>query len=142
MSVARILGTKARAVFTISDNDSLRTAAQLLAQHKIGAIVITEADGSVKGILSERDIVRAIAASGADALDAKVSAHMTKKVITCTADSTVNQLMEIMTAGKFRHIPVTAGGKLDGMISIGDVVKYRVAQLEQESATLREYIAG
>jgi CBS domain-containing protein len=142
MSVASILNQKGRAVITISESDSLRVAVQLLAQHRIGAVVIVEGDGSVKGILSERDIVRAVAGAGGAALDSPVSAHMTKRVITCTADSSIHQVMETMTAGKFRHVPVTVDGRLDGMISIGDVVKYRLAQLEHESASLRQYIAA
>lgn len=142
MSVARVLNAKGRAVITISEDDTLRVATRLLAQHRIGAVVIVEADGSVKGILSERDIVRALAEGGGGALDAAVSAHMTRRVVTCTADVSLNQVMELMTAGKFRHVPVTVDGRLDGMISIGDVVKYRLAQLEHESASLRQYIAS
>jgi CBS domain-containing protein len=142
MSVGRILNAKGRAAITISEQDTLQAAARLLAEHRIGAIVIVEADGSVKGILSERDIVRALAEKGNGALDALVGAHMTRRVITCTADSSLQQVMEVMTSGKFRHIPVTVEGRLDGMISIGDVVKYRLAQLEHESATLKQYIAS
>ena len=142
MSVARVLNAKGRAVITISEDDTLRVATRLLAQHRIGAVVIVEADGSVKGILSERDIVRALAEGGGGALDAAVSAHMTRRVVTCTADVSLNQVMELMTAGKFRHVPVTVDGRLAGMISIGDVVKYRLAQLEHESASLRQYIAS
>lgn len=142
MSVARILNTKGRAVITISEDDTLRVATRLLAQHRIGAVVIVEADGSIKGILSERDIVRALAEGGGGALDANVGAHMTRRVVSCTPDASLNQVMELMTAGKFRHIPVTIDGRLDGMISIGDVVKYRLAQLEHESASLRQYIAS
>jgi CBS domain-containing protein len=142
MSVARILNTKGRAAITISEADNLRAAASLLATHRIGAIVIVEADGSVKGILSERDIVRAVANEGAAALDATVGAHMTRRVITCTAETSLLQVMEVMTAGKFRHVPVAVDGRLDGMISIGDVVKYRLAQLEHESQSLKQYIAS
>ena len=142
MSVARILNAKGRAAITISENDSLHAAARLLAEHRIGAIVIADTDGTVKGILSERDIVKALAGGGAAAMDALVGAHMTRRVITCTADSSIQQVMEVMTAGKFRHVPVTVDGKLDGMISIGDVVKYRLAQLESESQSLKQYIAS
>ncbi len=142
MSVTQILNNKGRAVITIPEGESLGAAARLLAQHRIGAVVIVEAGGSVKGILSERDVVRALAEEGGGALDSAVGAHMTRRVVTCTGDTSLNQLMEMMTSSKFRHVPVLCEGRLDGMVSIGDVVKYRLAQLEHESASLRQYIAG
>lgn len=142
MSVARILNTKGRASITIGEDGSLQEAATLLSQHRIGAVVILEADGSVKGILSERDIVRAVSQGGGKALDQSVGQHMTRRVVTVVPEASLQQVMELMTTGKFRHLPVTIDGRLDGMISIGDVVKYRLAQLEHESASLKQYIAS
>ena len=93
------------------------------------------------GILSERDIVRAVARGGAAALEHPVSQHMTGKVVTCTRQTTINELMDEMTQRKFRHMPVVENGRLCGIISIGDVVKHRVAEIEAEHQALREYIA-
>lgn len=142
MSVGKILAGKGKAVITAQGSQSLMDASHLLAEHRIGAIVVTGYGGTVAGILSERDIVKALAKGGAAALNDRVEDHMTKRVITCVAASPINQVMEIMTAGKFRHVPVVLDGRLDGMISIGDVVKYRLAELEHESQALREYITA
>ena len=142
MSVGRLLDGKGHAVITARADQTLREASRLLAEYRIGAVVIGGEAGSVAGILSERDIVRALAQHGADALNHPVSQHMTRKVVTCTVAMALQEVMEIMTAGKFRHLPVLKDGRLDGMISIGDVVKYRLAQLENESRSLRDYIAA
>ncbi len=142
MSVGRILNSKGKAVVTAQAGQTLHQASQLLAQFRIGAVVVTDSNGGVAGILSERDIVRAMAQKGAAGLDETVGDHMTRKVITCVEAQGINDVMEIMTAGKFRHVPVVKDGRLDGMISIGDVVKHRLAELEHESQTLREYIAA
>lgn len=142
MSVGRLLEGKGHAVITAREDQTLYEASRLLAEYRIGAVVIAGPNASVAGILSERDIVRALAASGADALNHPVSAHMTRKVITCTAATGINEVMEIMTAGKFRHVPILRDGRLDGMISIGDVVKFRLAELENESRSLRDYITA
>ncbi len=142
MSVGKILATKGKAVVTAQASQSLHDASLMLADHRIGAVVVTGADGSVDGILSERDIVKAVARGGAGALKDTVGDHMTRRVVTCVAASSINQVMEVMTAGKFRHVPVVLDGRLDGMISIGDVVKHRLAELEHESQSLREYITA
>lgn len=142
MSVGRLLDGKGRAVITAQADQSLQEASRLLAEYRIGALVIAGEQGTVAGILSERDIVRAMAEFGAAALNQPVSQHMTRKVVTCTSAMAMQEVMEIMTAGKFRHLPVLRDGRLDGMISIGDVVKYRLAQLENESRSLRDYIAA
>lgn len=142
MTVGRLLDGKGRAVITAREDQTLHEASRLLAEYRIGAVLIGGANGAVAGILSERDIVRGVSQGGAAALDQKVGQYMTKKVITCTAAMSVHEVMEIMTAGKFRHVPVLKEGRLDGMVSIGDVVKYRLAQLEHESRTLKEYIAA
>ncbi len=142
MSVSRILASKGKAVITVDPGQSLQQAAQLLAEHRIGAVVVAGAGNTIAGILSERDIVRAVAQGGETAMQDRIADHMTRRVVTCVAASPIQQVMEMMTAGKFRHVPVLLDGRLDGMISIGDVVKHRLAELEQESATLREYIAA
>jgi len=109
-------------------------------QHRIGALVIRGAGGRLAGILSERDIVRALAEQGAGALDLPVGQAMTRDVETCTEEDSCASIMERMTAGRFRHVPVLRGGKLTGLISIGDVVKHRVDEIERESEAMRDYI--
>jgi CBS domain-containing protein len=140
MTVKAILSTKGRHVTTIEPNADLATAAKILAEKKIGALLIAGAEGRVVGILSERDIVRAVAARGASALQTPLSEVMTRKVVTCTEGETVSVIMERMTAGKFRHVPVVEQERLVGVISIGDVVKHRLQEMEQESSALRDYI--
>jgi CBS domain-containing protein len=112
----------------------------MLANRRIGALLVLGADRRVIGILSERDIVRALAAQGAAALAQPLSQVMTRKVQSCTPLETVSIIMERMTAGKFRHIPVIEQDQLVGIVSIGDVVKYRLTQMERESEALRDYI--
>ena len=141
MTVKAILSRKGSDVATIAPTASLTEAVKLLAERRIGALVVTGADNRVAGILSERDIVRVLAARGTDALQDNVAAVMTRKVSTCTEDETVAVIMERMTEGKFRHLPVVEQGRLAGIISIGDVVKLRVEEIEGESNALREYIA-
>jgi CBS domain-containing protein len=141
MTVEHILRSKGRNVVSIEPNRTLGEAARLLSERKIGAIIVGDTFRPVLGILSERDIVRAVAARGAAALDEPVSRMMTEKVVTCTGSSAIQEVMEMMTDGKFRHVPVVEGGKLVGIISIGDVVKNRLAEMEAESRAMREYIA-
>lgn len=141
MTVKSILADKGRAVFTLSPTESIESAVQLLATHRIGALVITNANGRIEGILSERDVVRMIAAEGGAVLKKPVSAGMTAKVKTCTESSTINEVMESMTQGRFRHLPVEQGGVLVGIISIGDVVKRRISEVEKEAENIRAYIA-
>jgi CBS domain-containing protein len=140
MNVAAILKTKGRAVATTPGSSSLQEVAGLLAGRKIGAVVILAADGHVDGIVSERDIVRAIAARGAGCLAEPVSAIMTREVITCAPGETLDHLMATMTAGRFRHVPVVDGGQLVGIVSIGDAVKYHIAEVEQEATALKSYV--
>jgi CBS domain-containing protein len=142
MTVKAIMCQKGSDVVTIQPTVALASAVKTLAEHRIGAVVITGADKQVVGILSERDIVRAIAERGPKALDEAVGQVMTRIVITCTESETVGHLMERMTAGKFRHIPVVERGRLAGIISIGDVVKYRLGEMEHESNALRGYITA
>ena len=140
MTVSMILAGKGREVVTIEPNATLGDAVGLLAEKRIGAIVILGADRRVVGILSERDIVRALADRGAAVLHEPVSQSMTRKVSTCNESETVVQIMERITAGKFRHVPVVDQGQLVGIISIGDVVKHRLHEMESESAAMRDYI--
>jgi CBS domain-containing protein len=141
MTVKAILSRKGSDVATIAPTANLSDAVKLLAERRIGALVVTGADNRVAGILSERDIVRALAARGPESLQETVASVMTRKVSTCTEDETVAAIMERMTEGKFRHLPVVEQGRLAGIISIGDVVKLRVEEIEGESNALREYIA-
>jgi CBS domain-containing protein len=141
MTVGRILSMKGHDVVTAQPHRTLAEAAKILADRGIGAVIVTGADGEVLGILSERDIVRAAARGGATALNDPVSRHMTAKVVTATEDMSVTSVMEDMTEGRFRHVPVVKRGRLDGLISIGDLVKYRLAEVEGEHRALREYIA-
>ena len=140
MTVRAILDLKGSDVTTIAPDKTLGEAASLLSQHKIGALVVTGADRRVTGILSERDIVRAVSAGGGAALDEKIASRMTREVITCGPQDTIAELMSRMTAGRFRHLPVVENSRLVGIVSIGDVVKYRLAEMERESSALRDYI--
>jgi len=140
MTVSIILAAKGRDVVTIDPNATLAAAVALLAEKRIGALIILGADRHISGILSERDIVRALAERGAPALDDPVSRTMTRKVSTCTEGETVAAIMERMTAGKFRHIPVVEQGRLTGIVSIGDVVKHRLHEMERDSAAMHDYI--
>jgi CBS domain-containing protein len=140
MIVKSILATKGDNVVGIEPTATVAAAAKLLAERKIGALLVLEADRRMAGIISERDIVRALAARGATALEETVAQLMTRKVVTCSESDTVGEIMERMTAGKFRHLPVLEQGRLVGIISIGDVVKHRLGEMEQESAALKDYI--
>ncbi len=140
MTVSIILAQKGREVASIEPNASLATAISLLAQKRIGALVILGADRRVVGILSERDIVRALAERGAAALAEPVSQTMTRKVSTCSEGETIASIMERMTQGKFRHVPVVDQGQVVGIISIGDVVKHRLQEMERDTAAMHDYI--
>jgi CBS domain-containing protein len=140
MTVNTILARKGRDIVTIEPTANLATAAKMLAERRIGAVLVKDASGGVAGILSERDIVRALAEHGANVLTVRVDQVMTRRVITCRESDTVVTIMEQMTAGKFRHVPVVEDGRLVGVVSIGDVVKSRVEEIEGESNALKEYI--
>jgi CBS domain-containing protein len=140
MIVKHILTTKSGDVITIDPTDNLAAAAKLLAERRIGAVVILGVDHRIVGILSERDIVRALAEQGAPVLNQPVSQVMTREVKTCSEDDTIGDLMSRMTMGKFRHMPVVRQGKLIGIVSIGDVVKGRLEEMDVEAKALREYI--
>ena len=141
MTVARILDDKGRDVFTTQPHRTLKEVVELLASKGVGAVVVSDASQSVLGIISERDVVRVLGRHGASALEDPVSRHMTPKVITVTRDDTIEHVMQTMTDGRFRHVPVVQDGRLIGIISIGDVVKRHVNALDSERQALREYIA-
>lgn len=141
MDVKTILRAKGREVTTIQPHASLARAAELLRQRNIGAVVVVEAD-AVAGILSERDIVQAVATHGSACLEQKVSELMTRRVHSCRLEDTVTELMGRMTKERIRHLPVLQDGRLCGIVSIGDVVKNRLEEVEFEAGQLREYVTS
>jgi CBS domain-containing protein len=141
MNVAAILKVKGRAVTTARPDSTLLDVVQRLAAKRIGAVVVVGENGAVAGIISERDIIRAIGDQGAAALQAPVAEFMTRNVVTCHETSVVDELMETMTKGRFRHLPVIDDDALVGIISIGDVVKHHVAEVEMEVSAMRNYLA-
>jgi len=140
MIVKTILSAKGGDVISIEPTATLETAVRTLTEHRIGALLVLGPDRRVVGILSERDIVRVLASQGAGVLSQPLSQVMTRKVVTCSSADTIGVIMERMTAGKFRHVPVVEQDQVIGVISIGDVVKYRLQEMEHESAALRDYI--
>jgi CBS domain-containing protein len=141
MTVAGILALKGRDVATIASDVSLSDAVARLAAMKIGALLVVNRDREVEGILSERDIVRTIGQRGPDILSDPVSSIMTREVIDCSERDTINEVMSRMTIGRFRHLPVIEDGRLVGIVSIGDVVKARIEEVEREAEEMRAYIA-
>jgi CBS domain-containing protein len=139
MTVRAILDTKGHNVQSVEPEAKLSSAIKMLGERKIGAVLVMS-EGRIEGILSERDIVRVLGQRGAGVLDESVSAVMTRKVISCKPSDTVAAIMEMMTLGKFRHLPVLDGDRVVGLISIGDVVKWRVREYEHEQEALRDYI--
>lgn len=139
MTVRAVLETKGYDIVTVEPAATVRAAVKLLSERRIGAVLVM-ADGRIAGILSERDIVRGLGERGAAILDEKVESVMTRKVITCRPSDTVAAIMETMTENKFRHLPVVDEGRVVGLISIGDVVKRRVMDIEHEQEALRDYI--
>jgi len=142
MSVVQILKSKPRDITTLPPQRTIAEAAGVMAERRIGAVIITTPEGGIAGILSERDVVRAMAQHGAPALDHPLSQHMTLKVTTGKEADSIRDIMELMTVGKFRHLPIVESGRLIGIVSIGDVVKHRLAEMEAEAQALREYITA
>jgi len=142
MSVSNILGVKGRNVFTARASDKIADIVKALAEKRIGAIVVTDAAGKIEGIVSERDVVKHLAKEGASLLAKPASAIMTRNVKTCSESDDEQELMTLMTENRIRHLPVVSSGKLAGMISIGDVVKYRIECIEREADHMKAYIAG
>lgn len=141
MTVAAILAGKGRDVLTTTADKTIAEAVKVLAERRIGALVVVEGGGRIAGIISERDIVRAIAATAGEALTQPIASIMTRTVVTCGEGETINEVMARMTRGRFRHLPVSTNGKLVGIISIGDVVKARIEEVEHEAEEMRAYIA-
>lgn len=143
VQVSHILNEKGREIVAIAAEATLADASQVLSERRIGALIVCAPDGRLAGILSERDVVRAVAAESAAALTRPVGDYMTREVETCTESDTVDALMEMMTLRRFRHVPVVDGAfGLIGIVSIGDVVKSRIEETVREAATLREYISA
>ncbi len=142
MTVAAILRDKGRDVLTVQTRNTLRDIVLLLAARGVGAVVVSNDAREVLGILSERDIIRALAREGVTALDAPVTQFMTEKVQCVTEEASLEDVMARMTAGRFRHVPVMQDGKLAGIVSIGDVVKREIDKLAHESEELKSYIAA
>ncbi len=141
MTVSHILGDKGMNVVTMPPTASVQSIAQTLAKHRIGAVVIADLNGKPLGIASERDIIGALARDGAAALDHPVSSIMTAKIKTCRLSDSETDLMRMMTTNRIRHLPVVDNDRLAGIVSIGDVVKHRIAMIERETEDMRSYIA-
>lgn len=141
-TVGQILGGKGSDIFSIQPDETLGEAVKVLRDKRIGALVVTDADGTLCGILSERDIVRKLADSPGQTLPHSVSDVMTSKVETCASDEALVSVLKRMTAGRFRHMPVLDNGTLKGMVTIGDVVNFRLNELEHEALQLKQLIVG
>lgn len=141
MTVAAILKDKKPGVIAAKPGDSVEQACQLLADKGIGAVLVLKPDGGIAGILSERDVVRGLSMIGTDLLAQSVDSIMTKNVMVCSSHDTIEDIMHLMTRRRIRHLPVVDEGRLAGMISIGDVVKWRIAETEMEAEALKQYIA-
>ena len=139
ITVRAVLGSKGHQVISVSPDAKLSAAVKILAERRIGAVMVMSCQ-KIEGILSERDVVRVLGERGAAVLEEPVRSVMTSKVITCNESDTVGAIMEIMTSGKFRHLPVVENDRIVGLISIGDVVKWRVAEYEREQEALQDYI--
>ena len=142
MLIAQILAGKGSDVISTRPEATIAEVAGLLKEKRSGAVVVTEADGRLCGIISERDLARGLANYGSKLLDMKVGTLMTSDVVTCSPDDGIETLMQTMTDGRFRHLPVVKDGELTGIISIGDVVKHRLKELEAETHMLQDYIHG
>lgn len=142
MQVKHILKTKGSTVHSVPPETTIAEVVRTLSKKRIGAVLVRAADGSVSGILSERDIIHGLAEHGARLLETRASALMTKSVVCCAPENTVDEIMREMTNRRIRHLPVFDGEELVGIISIGDVVKSRLEELSAESDMLRNYIAG
>jgi CBS domain-containing protein len=142
MFVSDILSQKGGSVFTVTPATSVAQASQQLSVRRIGSVLVLDRDGGVAGIVSERDLVRALASHGAKALELEARQVMTRDVVTCDPDDSIDQVMEIMTRGRFRHLPVVRHGELLGLVSIGDVVKARIEEATHEAEALKAYIVA
>ncbi|NLT54718.1 MAG: CBS domain-containing protein [Actinomycetales bacterium] len=142
MRISDVLRGKGDLVVTIGPEEDVRTLLDRLAENRIGAIVVAGEDGGIAGIVSERDVVRGMQREGAALLDRQVGSIMTADVHTCAPEASIEDLMVEMTEHRFRHVPVVADGRMCGIVSIGDVVKYRIEELQSERDHLTAYITG
>ena len=142
MLIGEVLRRKGSDVATVAPEATISEVLELLARHGVGALVVSSDGSTVAGIISERDVVRAMAVDGRDVVDRSAAEVMTREVVTCSETATIDQLMDEMTERRFRHVPVTEDGRLVGIVSIGDVVNARVRTLETETRQLTNYISG
>ena len=142
MAVAHILKQKGSDVVTVSPADTVQAIVDTLARHRIGAVVVLDEAGAISGIVSERDVVRAMAKDAGAVLKKTAEDIMTIKVRTCSPSDSEAELMQLMTENRIRHLPVVVSGRLAGMVSIGDVVKLRIESIEREAEDMKSYIAS
>ena len=142
MFVKQILASKGSDIVTIGPSTKIADIAGLMRDKRIGAVIVLDDNAHITGIVSERDVTRGLADHGADVLSMTADRIMTAEVVTCRPDDGVADLMKKMTAGRFRHLPVVSEGKMMGIVSIGDIVKFRLEELESEASQLQDYIAG
>ena len=142
MFVSDILAQKGGLVFTVTPSTSVAQLSQQLSTRRIGSVLVLDGEGSVAGIVSERDLVRAMASHGAKAMELEARQVMTREVVTCDPDDSIDQVMQTMTSGRFRHLPVVRHGELLGLVSIGDVVKARLEETKHETEALKAYIVA
>ena len=141
MHVSAILGNKGNAIYSVDPGDNVSVAIDILSEKRIGAVLVVTS-GNLCGVFSERDIVRTLKSVGAGALNRPVEEFMTKELFTCGMEDTIDHLMGLMTEKRVRHVPVIDDGKLAGMITIGDVVKFRISEVVAETDALKSYIAS
>ena len=141
MTVRSVLGSKGHQVISVSPDAKLSAAIKILSERRIGAVMVMSGQ-KIDGILSERDVVRVLGERGASVLDESVRSVMTPKVITCRESDTVAAIMEVMTSGKFRHLPVVDAGRVIGMLSVGDLIKHALAEKQHEIDQLQRYISS
>ena len=142
MFVSDILAQKGGLVFTVTPGTSVAQLSQQLSTRRIGSVLVLDGEGTVAGIVSERDLVRAMASHGAKAMELEARQVMTREVVTCDPDDSIDQVMQTMTSGRFRHLPVVRHGELLGLVSIGDVVKARLEETKHETEALKAYIVA
>jgi CBS domain-containing protein len=142
MFVSDILAQKGGLVFTVTPGTSVAQLSQQLSTRRIGSVLVLDGEGAVAGIVSERDLVRALASHGAKAMELEARQVMTRDVVTCDPDDSIDMVMQTMTRGRFRHLPVVRHGELLGLVSIGDVVKARLEETKHETEALKAYIVA
>lgn len=142
MIIEQILNDKGREVVTLRAGHTLREAAQLLDERRIGAVVVMDGDEQIVGVLSERDIVRQVARHGGSALDMDVGGVMTRAVVTISAETPLDTALQLMTDRRIRHLPIVRNDRLTGVISIGDLVKWKIAETQAEAEAMKSYLSA